>query len=1530
MRASLRRLIIGLVIIAVMCVVISGNNTYGTVVAQTLADDGTTPMLLTDTGILVDAELYAEVSAGDSPSFMIYMRDTAELSAAYEMDWIERGEYVYEQLCAQTLSDQSTLIKYLIQTGTEHTSFWINNSIYVEGMSVTNFDGLLCYGEIESIEPQHIATIPEVEEEAIEADSISTSSTATVQPNLDEVNAPEVWAQGIDGSGIVVANIDTGVRYTHQTLVDNYRGNEGNGVFDHDYDWYDATTTSYDEPTDTQGHGTHTMGIMVGSSDTDIIGMATGAEWIGCKGCTGTTCEEADLLECAEFVLAPTTTDGLDADPDLRPNIVNNSWGDGNGTVRSYDDWFQNAIDSWQAAGIYPVFSAGNGSSTTTQACETVGNPARYGNVTAVGATSKTGSIYATYSVRGPSDQADTVNPSGYPYLKPQVVAPGTSILSASYLNDTSLRSLTGTSMAAPHVSGLIALMWQAAPCLIGDYATTENLLEQTANAVTNGLPASCSSYPDGQYPNNTTGWGEIDAAAAVEAARDYCGDSTLQGQITDQTTGAPISQAKIQATNDNYDISARTNSSGNYTLAIWPGTYTLSLSAYGYESISYPLTIGAGASETLNFLLDPLETYTLSGKIIDAETSWPLYTRVTYQFTDQEGTVQSDIVWTDPVEGTFAVDIPEQAECDFQIEAYVDGYRTYSTSFTAPSADSMVTYGLYPCAECTAPGTSFKDTVETFDSTTLPSNWISTGTGATWRFDDPGERDNETGGTGGFAIIDSDYAGATTINTILRSPVYDMSSTSKVTLSFKQSFRHLQTEIADVDVSINNGYTWINVYRLQGQDVLGPNAQEIDISSIAAGQPQVMVRFHYYGANDEWYWQIDDVHVFAGDSACKRTSGGLVVGQVYAIDTDAPLADAKVSNLSGYLTVTAATADVNIDDGFYTLFTPTGCATIQATSPYYDTASSSIYMSTGTTQEVNFVLGAPRAVITATSYTAVVATSQQLTYPLRIANEGTTNLEYEIVEQDLGSNGLASTGIRTERLTEPLSEDVLAAIETLSSAEAQVIGNTIAETGDSWQVVASLPEGRTRPAIAAVGQKVYVIGGSNAAGEKTNTTYCYDIASNAWTELGSAPITLDGADAAVIAGHIYIPGDADSGTTCVYDTFQNVWTIVTANNGYSARWEYATAVKGSNVYVLGGLDGSSLTNEVWILDTTTGIWAQSSSMTAVRLGFAAGWVDDTLVAAGGVTGIISSLAPLLTTELWNGSSWSYGASVPSDSSTLTRWSYMADGVGVDGLWLAGGPRSSSLGESDDMALYSVESNTWTVSPTLPTLNQARGYLEGAIAGDGYFYAIGGQSADGQTVYSTVERCYVGAFDSNSDWLSASPTSGVVAPGEEATVTLTLDATATEGIGTYHAAIAINTNDPLQPQVWVPITMTVASTTGSISFNSASTNSAEGYVRETAVHSILLTNTGQSSDYYVISIAGNTWSVAAPSLVGPLSPGESTIIRVSVSVPATADWRDTDTCTLTIQSSLAPTQERSVTLTSSALPPRMRFPLIYN
>lgn len=310
--------------------------------------------------------------------------------------------------------------------------------------------------------------------------------------NVDRVNAPGAWAKGIDGSGVTVATFDSGVQWDHVALKESYRGyNADTGEVNHADNYLDATAGN-PEPTDGVGHGTHVTGTMVGYSQEDdgAFGVAPGAEWMAVKvfDDTGST-SDSILLAGGDWILAP------NGDASNAPDVVNNSWG-GQPGYMGKDEFFRDMVIAWRAAGIFPTFAAGNETPLIDVIEGSVTAPANYPESFAVGATDDQNKL-AAFSLRGPSP---------YGEVKPDIAAPGVAIPS-TYPGDR-YAEMNGTSMAAPAVSGVVALMLQANPNATID--ELEQVMMDTATALTD------DEYTES--PNNGYGHGLVNALAAVEA----------------------------------------------------------------------------------------------------------------------------------------------------------------------------------------------------------------------------------------------------------------------------------------------------------------------------------------------------------------------------------------------------------------------------------------------------------------------------------------------------------------------------------------------------------------------------------------------------------------------------------------------------------------------------------------------------------------------------------------------------------------------------------------------------------------------------------------------------------------------------------------------------------------------------------------------------------------------------------------------------------------------------------------------------
>jgi len=416
-------------------------------------------------------------------------------------------------------------------------------------------------------------------DEAIDFSS-DQHSDATADPGqpwgLDEIRAPEAWhTLAVSGTGAVVAVMDTGVDWQHQDLYDGYRGNLGKEVFLHSASWYDAVNGGT-YPYDDHGHGTHVAGTAAGYS----TGVAPGAGWIGVKVLNSDGYGyDSWILGGFQWLLAP------GGDPDLAPDVVNCSWSSsvGGSTV------FLEAIDALKGAGILPVFAAGNAG----PAPESVGSPGSNPGVFAVGASDSDGDVPA-FSGRGPSYWDE---------IKPVAVAPGVNVISA--LPGGIYGAKSGTSMASPHVAGLGALMRGVSPTV--PVAVMARIITETARPLTTTVP------------NYDSGWGQIDAFAALVVLTD---PALITGIVAD-TQGRGLEGATVTAWSDTAvpgetpGTEVRADAEGRYTLVLRPGRYTVQAQTFGYQpQIVSRVDAVADVPVQLDYALSRLPTGDVSGQV--------------------------------------------------------------------------------------------------------------------------------------------------------------------------------------------------------------------------------------------------------------------------------------------------------------------------------------------------------------------------------------------------------------------------------------------------------------------------------------------------------------------------------------------------------------------------------------------------------------------------------------------------------------------------------------------------------------------------------------------------------------------------------------------------------------------------------------------------------------------------------------------------------------------------------------------------
>ncbi|MGB8253283.1 MAG: S8 family serine peptidase, partial [Anaerolineaceae bacterium] len=424
-----------------------------------------------------------------------------------------QGKYLIDGLMAVATDTQKSARAYLESSGARYIPFWIANIIAVRGdRSVV--DALARIPEVVLIEPDRaFAADLDAEKPGDVLSGVSLAS-AMVQPNLTQVHAPEVWARGGTGIGSVYAVADTGVYWQHSALISQYRGWDGATAM-HDYNWWDAVHLdingggnpcgfSVQSPCDDYGHGTHVAGIGVGDDGYGHqIGMAPGARWIACRNMDSGVGRPSTYMECFQFFIAPTRLDGTNPRPDLRPDVISNSYSCPDSELCSVHA-MEPVLEAVRAAGIFMSVSAGNNGA----GCETIADPpALEQSVFTIGAVDND-NVIASFSSRGP------VTVDLEPLMKPNLVAPGVFIVSS--LKGGGYGYMSGTSMAAPHVAGAVSLLWGAFPSLRRNVAATETLLSETALPITTSQ--GCGGDGSSQVPNNVYGWGLLDVKAAYDA----------------------------------------------------------------------------------------------------------------------------------------------------------------------------------------------------------------------------------------------------------------------------------------------------------------------------------------------------------------------------------------------------------------------------------------------------------------------------------------------------------------------------------------------------------------------------------------------------------------------------------------------------------------------------------------------------------------------------------------------------------------------------------------------------------------------------------------------------------------------------------------------------------------------------------------------------------------------------------------------------------------------------------------------------
>ncbi len=550
----------------------------------------------------IDLSLQQEMNSlrpGETVQALVYLSDQADIPAlnqqlkAERATLADRNRRVILALQEVATRTQPEMVAYLEELKaqdkiTGYKMFWIANMFWVESTvdginaiaSRTDVAEVFYNYGIENIEP-----IKKVQDQPI---------IASHEIGLDRINAPAVWAQGWTGQGRVLMNIDTGVEGTHPALQARFRGDvDLDG--DVDESWFDPYDTHYPTPVDDGGHGTHTMGTICGRSVSgDTVGVAINAQWIAAAAIDrggGIPRTVSDAILSFQWAADP------DGNPNTQdnPDAIGNSWGvtTGHG-YPPCDQTFWTVIDNCEAAGSVVVFSAGNeGTSGLRRPGDRGTTPYNCFSVGAVDGADPSLPI-AYFSSQGPT----YCGPNGEMVIKPEVVAPGVNVRSA--YPGGGYTTMSGTSMASPHVTGSVAILRQVNPNLDPD--AIKEILMSTATEL--GTPGE----------DNVYGMGNINLLLAVQVA--MTGFGYVDGTVRNSVTNDPI-PATVNVVGGFNQVTA--DGSGYYFMGLPADTtYTLRASYFGFVPATQTAPIVANDTTTRNFLLSPAPSAILQGYVRD------------------------------------------------------------------------------------------------------------------------------------------------------------------------------------------------------------------------------------------------------------------------------------------------------------------------------------------------------------------------------------------------------------------------------------------------------------------------------------------------------------------------------------------------------------------------------------------------------------------------------------------------------------------------------------------------------------------------------------------------------------------------------------------------------------------------------------------------------------------------------------------------------------------------------------------------
>ncbi len=1120
--------------------------------------------------------------------------------------------------------------------------------------------------------------------------------------------------------------------------------------------------------------------------------------------------------------------------------FVSNSWG-------GCEDPSETASDTFfDHPGVAITAASGDyGYDNYQEGCDTPSYPAASQYVTSVGGTALT---QDSGSSRGWSETTWSPDPqatgSGCSLYEPKPTwqtdtgctnrmtndvsadaDPATGVAIYDSYSDGGWAEEGGTSVASPIIASVYAL---AGTPVANTYPASYPYANTSAlNDVTSGSDYDQSCTPAyfctaGPGYDGPTGLGTPDGVTAFQGAP----SGVLSGKVTSKT-GTALVGATVSAGSG---YTATTDSSGDYTMTVPDGSYSVTVQAFGYrKTTASGVTVSTGQTTTQNFTLTAVPSHTLTGTVTDGSGhDWPLYASISVKG------YPGGAVYTNPYTGQYSITLPEKQNYSLTVNPVYPGYTSPTAAVRVGTANKTRNFKVpVDTNTCDAPGYGFtyngaSEGFTGWTGTTAQDGWTNqdnVGNGDDWMFvngsiDAGNGEEPPPGGSGQYAVIDSYYYGwGNKEDASLVSPVVNLSKQTSPEISFDTSYQLWPGgQTADVDLSLDGGQTWSNVWEQTTNTV---NGQVIIPIPQAAGQSDVRVRFHYSNNGYGWWWALDNV--FIGTQKCSATPGGLVDGTVTDNNTGDPLNGAIVTNdtTTGQSGASAANpADPSLPNGFYWMFaSPPGGDQFTVNDGSYTPSTETVTVARNAVTHQDWPLQAGNLSVSASGLSVTQTLGAAKTKEVKLTDTGTEPVQVQLNSQSSGYTPMgvkpgdkAAHGSGRGEVGGAAVQKVKGHFRPVASVQHKAAAKGSGTAGrlrlgpaspadTPWTALANYPESIMENAVGydtGTGN-VYSVAGYNGS-EDVSDAYVYSGSSQAWSAIAPLPQALEAAGGAFLNGKMYVVGGWDTNgdalnTLYAYDPSSQTWSQQ-ANLPEDVSGP-AVATLNGQLYVVGGCTTgacSPTSDAVYRYNPGSNGWTQLANYpTAVTFAGCAG-VGGQIVCAGGDDA--DSGATLTSTYIYDptSNSWSQGANMPYDD-----WGMVYGGSNGQ-LQIADGVTNDSTEATNQVIEYDPSSNAWS---TLPNANDAEA-LGGGSCG---MYSIGGGSTPSTpTPYAEELPGYNQCGTEAIPWLSLSNSKFTLNPGQSQTVAVTMDSSAVSQPGAYTAQLGVQTDTPYQ---FAPINLTM-------------------------------------------------------------------------------------------------------------------------